>query len=170
MVILNIIMFFLCFGILYTLRMMRSIFRPIEKIMYFMAILIAILQIHSAILDNFNLINFSESLSDFFFYKMNQLIIFPTATIWLLYSFFYNKIRFLLKMLFLVAWFSGLTGFYFLFHYLGILKFTGWNVGYSIVMWYVVLVESFCFSLLFRKMLGKCDNRDTIPTRTIRHK
>jgi hypothetical protein len=56
MIILNIIMFFLCIGILYTLRMMRCIFRPIEKIMYFMVILIAIEQIHSAILDNLNLI------------------------------------------------------------------------------------------------------------------
>jgi hypothetical protein len=134
MIILNIIMFFLCTGILYTLRMMRNIFRPIEKIMYFMVIVIAIEQIHSAILDNFNLIKFSETLSDFFFYKMNQIIVFPIATMWLLYSFFHNKIGFLLKMLFLVVWFSGLTGYYILFHYLGILKLTGWNFGYSIVM------------------------------------
>jgi hypothetical protein len=168
-VILNIIMVFLCMGILYTLRMMR-IFRPIEKIMYYMVIVVAIEQIHSAILDNFNLLKFSENLSDFFFYKLNQLIVFPISTMWLLYSFFLNKIRFLIKMLFLGIWFSGLTFSYILFNYLGVLKLTGWNFGYSIVVWYVVLVESFCFSLLFRKMLGKCDNGDPIPTRTIRHK
>jgi hypothetical protein len=168
-VILNIIMVFLCIGILYTLRMMR-IFRPIEKIMYYMVIVIAIEQIHSAIFDNFNLLNFSENLSNFFFYEMNQLIVFPISTMLLLHSFFHNKIRFLIKMLFLGIWFSELTGSYFLFNYLGILKLTGWNFGYSIVEWYVVLVESFCFSLLFRKMLGKCDKSDTIPTRTIRHK
>jgi hypothetical protein len=135
-----------------------------------MVIIIAIEQIHSAILDNFKLIKFSETLSDFFFYKMSQLIVFPIATMWLLYSFFNNKIGFLLKILFLGIWLSGLTGYYFLFQYLGVLKFTGWNFSYSIVMWYVVLVESFCFSLVFRKMLGKSDSRDPIPTSAIRHK
>jgi hypothetical protein len=168
-VILNIIMVFLCIGILYTLRIMR-IFQPIEKIVYYMVIVVASEQIHSAIIDNFNLLKFSETLTNFFFYKMNQLIVYPIATMWLLYSFFQNKIRFLLKMLFLGIWFLGLTGSYILFNYVGVLKLTGWNFGYSIVVWYVVLIESFCFSLLFRKMLGKCDNHDPVPTRTIRHK
>lgn len=169
MVILNIVLLFICIGILYTLRFMRKIFRPIEKIIYYMVIVVVIEQSQSAIFDNLNLIEFSRSLSTFFFYKMNQLIVMPSATIWLLFS-FHNKTRFLIKMLFLGLWFFGLTGLYVVFHYLGILKFIGWNFGYSIVLWYVVLVESFCFSLLFRKMLRKCDNCDTIPTRTIRHK
>lgn len=169
MVFLNIIMLFICIGILYTLRFMRNNFQLIEKIMYYMVIVVTIEQLHSAILDNLNLIEFSVTLSAFFFYKLNQLIVMPIATMWLLYS-FYNKTRFLLKMLFIGLWFSGMTGSYIVFHFLGVLKLIDWNFGYSIVVWYVVLVESLCFSLLFRKMLRKCDDSDTIPTRTIRHK
>ncbi|WP_436234876.1 hypothetical protein [Paenibacillus sp. LjRoot153] len=163
MLILNIVLLFICIGIVYTLQLMGKIFQPIEKITYYMVIVIAIEQLHSAIFDNFSLFEFSETLSSFFFYKLNQLIVMPIATMWLLFS-FYNKTRFLNKMLFLGLWFFGLTGLYVVFHYLGVLKITDWNFGYSIVVWYVVLVESLCFSLLFRKMLRKCDNCDTIPT------
>ncbi|MDF2961534.1 MAG: hypothetical protein K0S39_3269 [Paenibacillus sp.] len=168
MVILNIIMIIICTGILFTLRMMRTTLRPIEKMVYYMVIVIAIEQIHSAILDNLKLIKSTETLSALFFFKLNQLIVFPVGTLWLLFSFFHSKPRFLIKMLFLGGWFIVLTGSYILFQHLGILKLTGWNFGYSIVVWYVVLIESLCFSLVFRKMLGKCDNRDTISTRTLR--
>ncbi|KRE55922.1 hypothetical protein [Paenibacillus sp. Soil750] len=162
MVTLNIIMFLISIGVLYTLRRMQKIFLPIEKIVYYMVIVVTIEQIHSAILDNYKLLEFSEALSAFFFYKMNQLVVFPIATMWLLFSFFHSKPRFLFKMLFLGIWFAVLIESYMLFEKLGIVKFTGWNFGYAIVVWYVVLVESFCFSLLFRKMYGKCDHRDIV--------
>ncbi|MBD2866994.1 hypothetical protein [Paenibacillus arenilitoris] len=164
MIILNMIMVLICMGLLYTLRMMRDIFRPIELIMYYMVIVIAIEQIHSAFLDNFSLLEFSETFSAYFFYKMNQLIVFPIATMWLLFSFFHSRTRFILKMLFLGLWFSGLVGSYLLFPQLGILKELRLTFGDSLVVWYVVLVESFCFSLLFRKMLGKRDKRDIVPS------
>ncbi|KRE99360.1 hypothetical protein ASG89_27760 [Paenibacillus sp. Soil766] len=162
MVTLNFITLLISIGVLYSLRWMQNIFLSIEKITYYMVIVVAIEQIHSAILDNYKLLEFSEALSAFFFYKMNQLIIFPIATMWLLFSFFHSKPRLLLKMLILGIWFACLIESYMLFEILGIVKFTGWNFGYAIVVWYIVLVESLCFSLLFRKMLGKCDHHDIV--------
>lgn len=154
MLVLNILLVILCTGLLYTLRMMKSVFRPIEKIVYYMVFVVAIEQIHSAIFDNFKLITFSEAFSAYSLFKMNQLIVFPIATMWLLFSFFHHKIRFLAKMFFLGGWFSGVTGSYMLFDHLGILKLTGWNFGVSTAVWYAVLIQSLCFSLVFRKMLG----------------
>lgn len=164
MLALNAIMVLISAGVLSTLPMMRDRFRLIEMIVYYMVIVIAIEQIHSAILDNFSLIKFSKSFSAFIFYKMNQLIVFPIGTLWLLFTIFHPKVPVFVKFVFVGVWFSVLSAVYILFQHLGIFKLTGWNFGYSIVTWYVVLIESLCFSLLFRNMLRKSEEHDPLPS------
>lgn len=164
MFLLNACMTLIAIGAVVSLRKIPRIFDRFEKWVYYMVILIAIEQLHSAIVDNFKLIQYTESLSAFYFYKLNQIFIYPIATLWLLVLIFQANTRFLIKMLYIGIWFSALTGSYHLFQLLGILKLTGWNVGYSAVIWYIALLESSCFCLVFRKMLGKRDGHDPVST------
>jgi hypothetical protein len=161
---LNVCTTLIAIGAVVSLRKIPKLFDRFEKWVYYMVILIAIEQLHSAIVDNFKLIQFTESYSAFFFYKVIQIIIFPIATLWLLVPIFQANTRFLIKILYIGIWFSALTGSYHLFQLFGILKLTGWNVGYSAVIWYIALLELTCFCLVFRKMLGKCDSHDPVST------
>ncbi|MDD9271093.1 hypothetical protein ACFPES_29005 [Paenibacillus sp. GCM10023248] len=151
-------------GALYSIRWIPPCFRSIEKLVYYMAIVVAIEQLHSAVLDNLKLLEFTPTLGAFVFFKINQMILYPIVTLWLLVSFYKPNIKFPLKLLYICLWFSALTGSYHLFQALHVLKLTGWNIGYAIVVWYAVLLESYCFSLVFRKLLGKRDARDPLST------
>lgn len=91
---------------LFTLRVMRSPFRSIEKAVYYMVIVVAIQQIHSAVPDNLKLIKFSQSFAAFAFFKMNQLVLVPVAGLWLLYFFYKPGIPFYLKTFLCGAWVS----------------------------------------------------------------
>lgn len=164
MFILNICAILLSIGALYSIRWIPEFFKGIERLVYYMVIVIAAQQMHSAILDNFKLIEFTPTLGAFIFFKIIQMIVYPVATLWLLVSFFQSNIRFPLKILYVCLWFSVLTGSYHLFQVLDVLKLTGWNVGYATVVWYTVLLESYCFCFVFRNLLGKRDDRDPLST------
>jgi hypothetical protein len=166
-VLLDAVMMIISAAVLSTLRMLRNIFRPLELMVYGMVIIVAIEQIHSAVIDNFKLIEYSRNLAALSFYKMNQLIVIPILTLWLLYSFFSPRIHFLLKAIFVGLWLLGLSGAYQLFHYLGIFKLNGLHMGYSAIIWLTVLAESVCFVLWFRRLLRRRDDRDSAPARTI---
>ncbi|MBA2942706.1 hypothetical protein HZF08_31030 [Paenibacillus sp. CGMCC 1.16610] len=164
MFLLNVCTTLIAVGAVVSLGKMPKLFDRFEKWVYYMVILIAIEQLHSAIVDNFKLIQFAESFWAFYFYKLNQILIFPIGTLWLLVPIFQANTRFLIKILYIGIWFSALTGSYHLFQFFGILTLTGWNIGYSMVIWYTALLELTCFCLVFRKMLGKCDGHDPLPT------
>ncbi|CAG7617826.1 hypothetical protein ACFQI7_02470 [Paenibacillus allorhizosphaerae] len=162
MVVMNAIMLMISIAVLSTIRMMRGTFRPLEKMVYYMVITVAIEQTHSAIIDNLKLIRFSESVSAFFFFKMNQIIVFPIVTLWLLHSFFAVDGRTVRKTLLAAVWFLALSGSYFLFEVLGIFQLKGWKLLYSFAYWLTVLTESFCFAWWFRKLLRKRERDDPV--------
>ncbi|CAG7597547.1 hypothetical protein PAESOLCIP111_00155 [Paenibacillus solanacearum] len=152
----------LSIAVLSTVRMLRTAFRPLETLLYYMVITVAIEQTHSAIIDNLKLIRFSESVSAFFCFKLNQIIIFPVVTLWLLHSFFAVSGRVLRKALFAIAWFLAMSGAYYLFDKLGIFELKGWHMLYSLAYWLTVLTESFCFVWWFRKLLRKRERDDSV--------
>ncbi|WP_276356465.1 hypothetical protein [Cohnella caldifontis] len=162
MLIANLAQSLVCAGALWTLKWMGSPFRRIEKIVLYLVCVTAFEQAHSAILDSQKLIRITPTGTAFAYFKMNQLILFPLATMWLLYAIFRIRDRFLVKAALGTAWMAGLTASVGLSQAIGVIEDTGWNVGYAVFTWTVVLLAVMIFAAWYRKLLEKRGEADAV--------
>lgn len=141
-----------------SLSLMRAPFNTLEKIVYFMVFVTVHEHLHSAVADNLKLLELTEKLSTFTFYKINQLVVWPVVSVWLLYALFHPRLHGFWKAALTAGWLWGLQGIYLYMKHKDIIRYTGWNWRYQYGVWLAVLALSSGFALWFRWLLRKRDN------------
>lgn len=145
-----------------SLILMRNTFRTLEKILYYMVLVVADEHLHSMLPANYKLYEMTRTAAAFAFFKINQLIVLPIVTMWLLYALFNPTLRVIMKLLLTTAWLWSMYGVYLLMNKSDVIRFTGWNWRYSTGMWLGVLVIACLYALWFRRLLRKRDGHAAI--------
>lgn len=164
MILIDTVVFLASMAGIFTLRLLRDGFLLLEIITCYMVIVISVELVHSSILDNLKLLRIPNQSWNLVGFKMCQLIIIPIATLWLVYMLLHPKVNLLLKVLLAGVWFSVVSIVYPLLDHLGVIRLVGLDLKNSTVVWSVVLVVSFAFSLWFHTLVNKRGYRDFIPT------
>lgn len=148
MIVINIIM-------LFSVWFTHHKFHILELFAYWMFICAVIQQVFTILTMNLHFIGITEGVAVFWFLLINRLILCPSLIIWLIY---FSKDQNLVHKTVLTGICLVLLAFIqFLSKHFGLISFTKWNVFFSLIEWFVVILIFFGFKGWFRSLLKKED-------------
>mgnify|MGYP001451520164 CR=1 FL=1 len=135
---------------------LRRNLHPLEILVDWLWISIFLFLLKEIIELNYKWVKIDRALPFYWSHNINNLILIPSLTVWLVYVYFSKAVQ-IYKGMMTLCWFAVLIGFQHVNRALGYVQFLDWSLTASFIQWCLLLVLTLSFASCFRLLMKKED-------------